>query len=735
MDLRERWHDLIPDAGELVSDLAGRYTDTDRRAYRDDYLVTALDTADDLVQLATDPTAVRLAVWFHRAVHGPDPDDAEASARLAADLLPRYGVGATRVAEVERLVRLTGDSPGPDPAEDPNGAVVHDAASAVLAAAPAGYRRHADTVRIEAADRDRHVAELHARIRRQLGDGVFRTPLARERLEQRARENLAAELELLDERIPAPWRGWQQAGLQTIAFFAGLTAGWLAALATRQPWHEPFDDVLPGWTAALLLLGGPVLAVALYRVAGRSDRPARSVAGACCALALVLLAGCLLRIPAVDRAHGVGLRVPLLVAAALLFCVAAGATLAAVLLRSRARRYVPARNRGQLLARLGAAAVIVLLLLCVDPLSRRYLLGANEHVTGGGTPGEPAPFSALDGHVLWRTDLHLTEGVATAHGIAVQNGSGGVSMLDGRTGEERWAYHRTDTPGNDRPTLYPLDGGARLLVDWDGFDRLVLDTASGHRVAGWDAADHETVQSADPLVTGKTVSKGSDSIRGVDTDGGTRWTYAPGRCLSISAEAAGDAVVALLDSSCSDPDQLVGLDLRTGKELWTKQTSDLPFGPIAAGAYIVVVEGAENGRSLSRLRAIDPRTGNDLWQAKAPDGSCTRRPAGGPDVLVLSCRSGQRTRYVGYEASTGRIAWQHELGFANSELTVTASGRLVYRTNERRGCRIVVADRLSTRTVDVRDPVITPDNYCRQYVQAFGDLVVVATDEGSVALR
>ena len=250
------------------------------------------------------------------------------------------------------------------------------------------------------------------------------------------------------------------------------------------------------------------------------------------------------------------------------------------------------------------------------------------------------------------------------------------------------------------------------MLDWDGFDQLVLDTYSGHRVASWDANDHESVESADPLVTGKSVSKGSDSIRGVDTDGSTRWTYQPGRCLSISAEAAGDGVVAFLDSSCSDPDRLVGLDLRTGKELWAKQTSDLPFGPIAAGPYVVVVEGAENGGSLSRLRAIDPRTGNDVGRPRRWAGSCGRRAGLRPGRAGAQLPVRQRTRYVGYEASTaGSLAARARVRQQRTDRH--DSGRSSTGRTSARGCRIVVADRLSTRTVEVSDPVITPDNYCR----------------------
>ena len=83
MALRERWNDLIPEAAALADELARRYTASDRRAYRDQYLDLVLTALDSLEQLSTDPIAVRLAVWFNRAAHEQNSqpaEDSEASA-------------------------------------------------------------------------------------------------------------------------------------------------------------------------------------------------------------------------------------------------------------------------------------------------------------------------------------------------------------------------------------------------------------------------------------------------------------------------------------------------------------------------------------------------------------------------------------------------------------------------------------------------------------------------------
>ena len=164
--LRELWNDVVPDAGALADDLVGRYAGKDRHAYRDRYVVTVLIAMASLDQLCTDPTAVRLAAWFHRAVHAPGSTagaDAEASAQLAEEVLPGYGVSHARTAEVARLVRLTGGAESPK-AQDPNADVLLDAVNAILA--DNGYPIHAADVRRDAEDESfAETARRYAEIR------------------------------------------------------------------------------------------------------------------------------------------------------------------------------------------------------------------------------------------------------------------------------------------------------------------------------------------------------------------------------------------------------------------------------------------------------------------------------------------------------------------------------------------------------------------------------------------
>jgi predicted metal-dependent HD superfamily phosphohydrolase len=199
-DLLERWTRLAGPASESVGrGLIGRWSEP-HRAYHDvAHLRAVLDAVDLLAEHAVDPTAVRLAAWFHDAVHeGAAGADEEASAALAERVLPSVGVPPSRVAEVARLVRLTaGHDPEPG---DSDGAVLCDADLAVLGSDPQDYAAYVAAVRREyaAVPDDAFRAGRAAVLERLLAlDPLYGTATARRLWADRAAANLRAELDRL----------------------------------------------------------------------------------------------------------------------------------------------------------------------------------------------------------------------------------------------------------------------------------------------------------------------------------------------------------------------------------------------------------------------------------------------------------------------------------------------------------------------------------------------------------
>jgi len=147
-----------------------------------------------------DLTAVRLAAWYHDVVYDPErTDNEEVSAQRARAGL-RGLVDDDRVAEVERLVRLTaGHDAAPD---DANGAVLCDADLAVLAGPPDAYATYASAIRAEYGhlSDEAFTAGRIAVLEHLLAlPTLYRTPAAQP-WTATARANMNAELLLLRRR-------------------------------------------------------------------------------------------------------------------------------------------------------------------------------------------------------------------------------------------------------------------------------------------------------------------------------------------------------------------------------------------------------------------------------------------------------------------------------------------------------------------------------------------------------
>ncbi|MFD8773107.1 hypothetical protein ACFVFJ_22520 [Streptomyces sp. NPDC057717] len=208
-DLRKAWADTLataqpttstPTTPEAYADnLLARWAEPQRRYHTTTHLKAVLDHIDALEDHADDPALVRLAAWFHDAVYLPERStNEERSARLAERALSEAGLTERQIDEVSRLVMLTVTH---DPDEDDhNGAVLCDADLAILAASPGAYAAYAAAVREEYGFvPDEPFREGRAAVLRQLLalPRLFRTPYGAAHWEERARENLTAELALL----------------------------------------------------------------------------------------------------------------------------------------------------------------------------------------------------------------------------------------------------------------------------------------------------------------------------------------------------------------------------------------------------------------------------------------------------------------------------------------------------------------------------------------------------------
>ncbi len=753
--LREFWDQAVPEA--LRDELIARYGEKRRYAYRERYVAVVLTAVDALDQLATDPVAVRLAAWYHRAVHDQGAsaaEDAEASARLAEEELPRYGVSPARTAEVARLVRLTGGlgeltggmreltvGTGAEQAPDANGDVLHDAVNAVIAGR--NYASHASELRRDAdrraepreqpdhQDEFGRIRQRHAEVRELLDSGIYRTQLARDLYDVDARANLAAELALLDGLLPAPWRGWQRGALATTAVLTAVVAFVAAFGAARADWRTPAYSGDSSWPEIVLTLLVLAAIPALYWASRQTGRAPRIVAGTAIAIGLIGLVVVWIKAPDTNAVSGVGQAVPLVVVASILLVLAAAAALAASRFTTRPR------NRGQVLAGIAAAAAIVLVtVFVIDPLQNAYLHSANEHLETQSEPAGPTGRSQLTGDVLWTSAArgYLDDVVATSHGIAVTTSrEGTVEMLDPATGRTRWRYIRTDS--SRQPGVTVLNGGQQLLVKYDELGYFVLDANTGKRLKAWPGRTRDyQIQNADPLVTGRPVSKGSDKLYGTNTDGSNRWTYEPGRCTGISATATADTVLVDLSHSCGrETDETVGLNLKDGKKLWSHSGPLLNWETPVGGLIVGAEKGAQN-EGVTTLVGLEPRSGEVKWRWPMPKqwGCTPRHDTAGSLVLLISCPQGDNSSSIvtAIDGSSGRQVWTATAAVSPQQrYAVTDDGRVVFLYSQG-SCRLaeVGAGRTNYRLLPLR-------RSCGGDITAAGNLILVSGRDGLTALR
>ena len=205
LSLHDRWLTLAgitPESIRLGDELVARWAEPHRRYHTLDHLVRVLDGIDEFGGFADDVAAVRYAAWFHDAVYDGGPasaDNEELSAQLAQAELSALELPEEQVAEVARLVRLTKEHAVAD--GDRNGAVLCDADLAVLGGDSAAYGAYAEAIRQEYAEvPDELFRPGRAAVLRGLLElpELFRTPVAVERYEARARANLSAEIAALE---------------------------------------------------------------------------------------------------------------------------------------------------------------------------------------------------------------------------------------------------------------------------------------------------------------------------------------------------------------------------------------------------------------------------------------------------------------------------------------------------------------------------------------------------------
>ena len=175
--------------------LVAAYTQPDRH-YHNLHHIDRLLTTIDRTESLQNPTAVRLAVWFHDFVYDSQASDNEAqSAKSAGELLTNIGSSSELIERVQQLILAT-QGHQIDP-HDPDRCIFLDADLAILGADPVQYQAYMRSIRREyswASDGAYKVGRIQVLESFLQRDRLYYTDLLSDELESIARLNLKREI-------------------------------------------------------------------------------------------------------------------------------------------------------------------------------------------------------------------------------------------------------------------------------------------------------------------------------------------------------------------------------------------------------------------------------------------------------------------------------------------------------------------------------------------------------------
>lgn len=200
------WHTATNAAppSDFYARLVAMYSEPHRHYHTLLHIEDCLGEFDRAKQLATDPAAVELAIWFHDAVYDPRAaDNEERSAELAKDWLGDVHASDALTDSVGRLVLATKNHDASLHADAP---LMVDVDLSILGRSPEQFWEYERQIREEYAWVEqtlfatKRVEILHRFLAR---ERIYQTELFFQQMEAQARANLRASVQRLSDGLPS----------------------------------------------------------------------------------------------------------------------------------------------------------------------------------------------------------------------------------------------------------------------------------------------------------------------------------------------------------------------------------------------------------------------------------------------------------------------------------------------------------------------------------------------------
>lgn len=233
---------------------------------------------------------------------------------------------------------------------------------------------------------------------------------------------------------------------------------------------------------------------------------------------------------------------------------------------------------------------------------------------------------------------------------------------------------------------------------------------------------------------------GTEGLYAYDFAGNLAWKFAPGVIgsasvgLGTSPVVYKDLVILLCDEENGEKSFVVGLDRRTGKQVWrTPRNVELSWAtPVllsANGRDELVTAG--NQANI----AYDPATGHELWRTKGLENNAVGTPLVGDGVVVIYSGYPDKISMAIKPGGTGDVTdavlWRYTKGAAYVPSGILYEG-LVYLLTDKGLVTCLDAKTGAVRYEGQRPPV--PANLMASPVAVDGRLLVMSQDGDTFVL-
>jgi outer membrane protein assembly factor BamB len=300
-------------------------------------------------------------------------------------------------------------------------------------------------------------------------------------------------------------------------------------------------------------------------------------------------------------------------------------------------------------------------------------------------------------------------------------------------------FRHPDAVGDDRKHIFKVlaleTAGGRVLWErtaWEG-----VPSDSRHKKASFASPTAAT--------DGERVYAyfGTEGLYAYDFAGTLAWKFDPGlvRGFSVGIGTSPvlykDLVILLCDEDNGDKSYLVGLDRKTGREIWrTARKVELSWATpvvVAAGGHDELVTSGNEA-----IIAYDPASGRELWRMKGLESNAVTTPVIGDGVVVISSGYPNKVTVAvkpggsGDVTNTPNVLWRYDKGSAYVPSPVLYDG-LVYLMTDKGLVTALDAKTGAVKYEGGRPPV--PASFMASALAVDGRLLLMSQDGDTFVVK